>query len=411
MITPEKSVGRVDGSLSDDIPKTAVIHEAFSMTPEFLRGRLINRNHGRTARTIIKLILKIYSVIYYRIYIVDWNDGWIPFGILRALKIARREKTDLIFTDMEPPSSSLIGLCLKQITGLPLVVDYHDPWTTSVYSERKGGIRKKLAEYLERQVLLKADAVTAGKENIISGIIRKFSQVDPGKCRTIFSGFDPDDYKGIIRKKGRRFTITYTGKLSEKFYYSPESFLHALSELIHEGRVPREDVRAVFVGSVSPGYRGRYERLIRKLDLEKVVMNTGTVDHRACAEYQMNSDLLLYIIEALENRTLSEEFAGVLPSKLYEYMYTGNPILAVVPRGFESELIGKTKTGRVAEPNNVESVKTVLLKYYLEYKNETLNEVPDQAEVQKFNREFLTGELAGIFDRVASRSEQQPPIN
>jgi Glycosyl transferases group 1 len=404
VVTIKKNMTPIDHSLTADIPDSASVYEVFSAEPGNMRAisrkKYQAKHIGKIHYYLLQGLIKVFSIIYYRIVIIDWHDGWVPFGLVKALQIVKKEKIDVIFVDMEPPSSSVIGILLKKITQKPLMIDYHDPWTTAVDAKRTGGIKKKIADFLEGRILGSADKVTAGKTNIISEIADKFSEIDHRKLHTIFSGYDPDDFNGLERKKDSKFVVTYTGKVTEKHYYSPESFLYAIGELIAEKKIPEDDIKALFVGSISDRYRHRFQRLIAELDLHRVVINTGSVEHRACMAYQLNADVLLYIIESLEGKQRSYEFSGVLPSKLYEYFYTGNPILAIVPPGFEADLIERTRTGLVAEPNNVASVKSALYDLYLRHKDGMLTMDPDQDAVGRFHRKHLTGELAALMDEL-----------
>lgn len=402
VVTVKKNMPPIDRSLMSDIPASVPVHEVFSAEPGNLRA-MLNQKYktkqiGKMRFFLLRALLKLYSVVYYRIVVVDWHDGWVPFGLIRALQIVKKGKIDVIFVDMEPPSSAVVGILLKRLTRKPLIIDYHDPWTTAVDASRQRGIRKRIAELLEGKILASADTVTAGKKNIISEIALKFSGVDRHRMHTIFSGYDPDDFSGLERKKDPKFVVTYTGKVTEKHYYSPESFLQALGALIKEKKIPEDDISVFFVGPISDRYRHRFQRLIAELGLGRVVVATGSIEHRACMQYQLNADALLYIIESLEGKKRSYEFSGVLPSKLYEYFYTGNPILAIVPPGVEADLIESTRTGLVAEPNNIASVKGALYDLYLRYKTGGLTLSPDSSAVGRFHRKQLTGELAALMD-------------
>jgi len=411
VVTPKKNINPLDYSLIRDIPGEVSVSEVFSLDPANLKAILwMKHKHGYRGKvrySFLKTLLKVYSIIYYRAVIVDWHDGWIPFGFIKAKEVVSKENIDLIYVDMEPPSSSIIGLLLKRTTGKPLVIDYHDPWTTSVYAKHNKGIRKRIAEVLEHRILTFANKVTAGKAIIISDIMEKFSDIDKRKFLTINSGYDPDDFMGLEKSKKSRFVITYTGKLSEKFYYSPESFLYALGELIKEKKIPEDDVTVIFAGSVSSRYQSRFQSLVKDLNLENIVVSTGSVDHRKCAEYQINSDVLLYIIESPEGKEVSYEFSGALPSKLYEYIYTGNPIMAIVPQGVEADIIKRTRAGFVAEPNDVNSVKGLLYELYERYRRGTLRIDPDQQEVSKYDRKILTGKLAHVFDEILRARDEE----
>jgi len=404
VVTTKKHEGQTDNSLLKDIPREAVISEVFSPEPRNVKAILAEKvgkgGFCKLVQYFLTAILKIYSIIYYRIVLIDWYDGWIPFGFFKARQILKKEDIDVIFTDMEPPSTSIIGLLSKKISGMPMVIDYHDPWTTSVNARQSSGLRKRIAEYLEHKILNCADTVIAGKSSIVSELADKFSDIDERKLVTITSGYDSDDYRDLKKVETSKFVITYTGKISEKLYYSPESFLYALASLIKEGKIPKYDVVSQFVGIVSPGYRNRFARLVKDLDLAEVVVCTGGVNRRKCAEFQLNADVLLYIIESLHGYNVSLQYSGVLPSKLYEYLFTGNTILGIVPPGFEADLIERTGIGIIAKPNNIESIKNALLALYKKYKNGSLKMHTNREEIRKFDRKVLTGELAHVFDKI-----------
>lgn len=404
VLTTKKHDGHIDLTLLRDVPREARISEVFSPEPRNIKAILIKRfsknGFWKVVRFILLAILKIYSIIYYRLVLIDWYDGWIPFGFFKARQILKKEKIDIIFLDMEPPSTSVIGLLSKKISAKPMVIDYHDPWTTSVSAKKKrGGIKNRIAEYLEHIILKNADAVIAGKGSILDELADKFSDIDREKLVPITSGYDADDYIGLKRIKASKFLITYTGKISEKLYYSPESFLYALASLIKEGKIPKHDVIARFVGTVSSVYRKRFERLVIDLNLTDVVEYTGSVNRRKCADYQINTDVLLYIIESLQGYNVSLQYSGVLPSKLYEYLFTGNTIFGIVPPGVEADLIKNTGNGIISEPNNPESIKKGLLALYNQHKNGSLRIQYPAEEIKKFDRRVLTGELAHIFEK------------
>jgi len=402
VVTPKRKRHPLDYSLVKEIPEEISVNEVFSLDPMSLNGILQEkydqRNISKIGYLFFKAILKIYSVIYYRIVIVDWYEGWVPFGFIKGRKLLDKEDIDLIYVTSEPFSPFLIGFLLKKYAGKPLIVDYDDPWTTSIYVKHGKGIKKRICEHLEHKILLYADRVICNKEIIIDDLIKKYPDVDKQKFALITNGYDPEDFVYMVKKESSKFVITYTGRISEKFYYSPESFLYALGQLIEEQKILKDDVSFLFIGTISSQYQSRYQNLIKELNLQEVVINFGHFSHRKCIEYQINADLLLYIIESLEGKKLSYEFSGALPAKIFEYIYTGKPILAIVPPGFEADLIMRTRTGFIAEPNNVNSVKELLYEVYKRHKTGTLKIQPNWKEINKYDRKVLTGNLAEIFD-------------
>ena len=395
-----------DHSLVKEVPKGISVNGAFSLDPMnlnlILREKYDRKNIGKISYIFFKAILKIYSMIYYRMVIVDWYDGWVPFGFKKGKGIINKEDTDLIYIHGQPFSSFVIGFLLKKFTGKPLVIDYDDSWTTSVYAKNTKGVKQWIRRSLEYKTLKIADRVLSVKRETIKGIREKFPGIDEDKFEFIPNGYDPEDFLNLEKKKQSKFTITYTGRLSEKFCYSPESFLYALGELIREKKILKDEIQVVFTGTVSSNYQIRLQDSVRRLDLERVINFTGFVSHKECIKYLMDSDILLLIIESLKGREFSYEFSGSVPAKIFEYIYTGVPILAIVPPGFEADLIRKTATGFIAEPNNVNAVKELLYELYRNYKEGTLKIEPDREEINKYDRRVLTEKLSGVFEEILS---------
>lgn len=406
MVTPKGKDKPEDHSLAKEVPEGVSVSEVLSLAPinlnTVLQEKYKQREIGKIRYLFFKAVLKIYSVIYYRMVIIDWYDGWIPFGFNRGKQIINKENIDLIYVHGQPPSSFVIGFLLKKSTGKPLVMDYDDAWTTSVYAKEAKGVKSRICQYLEQEILKTADGVIFVKKGTIETIKERFSDIDEKKFVLITNGYDSDDFRGLKKEKRSKFTITYTGRLSEKFCYSPESFLYALGKLIAEKKILKDEIQIVFAGTVSSNYQVRLQNLMQELDLEDVIKFPGFVNHKECIKYLINSDLLLLIIESIEGKEQSYKFSGSIPAKMFEYIYAGVPILAIVPPGFEADLIKRSGTGFVAEPNDVDSVKNLLYELYQKYKKDTLKIQLNREEINKYDRKVLTGELAAVFDEVLS---------
>ena len=407
VLTSKRKRKPLDLELVKEIPRGVVVKAVSSFEPvngEFgiiaMSDQICDGRWGRAiVDTVLKILLKVYSVIYHRLVIVDWYDGWIPFAVAKGTRIISEENIDVIYVHGEPPSSFVIGLILKRITGKPLVIDYDDSWTTSVYGLRQTGFRRRIRRRLEKTVLQAAERVVSVKRVTIDEIRKCFGDVREEKCHLIPNGYDPEDFERLSKRQNEKFTVTYTGRISDKFYYSPETFLKALCLLINEGRIGRHEISVIFLGTISSRYQERFEGLIDKLALQNVVQNLGYLGHRECIRAQVDADLLLYIIESLDDKELSYEFAGVMPAKLFEYIRTGVPILAIVPPGPEADLIIRTNTGFITNPNDVDSVAEVLGEIIQRYKQNRLAVMPKDKEISKYNRVELTRRMGDVFQK------------
>src|SRR5207249_11381352 len=59
-----------------------------------------------------------------------------------------------------PPTTHLIAVVLKALTGLPWVADFRDPWIEEGFYPLPGTLRYRVETILEQQVIRCADRVT-----------------------------------------------------------------------------------------------------------------------------------------------------------------------------------------------------------------------------------------------------------
>lgn len=409
VVTTQKNTGLLDHSLLNKIHSGTQIYEVFSFDPDNLKALLRSsaskeKNAGKRnfGHFLLRAVLKLYSILYDHTIIIDYYDGWIPCGLIKGIKLIKKAGIELIYVHGQPPCSFVIGLLLKKLTGKPLVIDYDDSWTTSFYEKNKKGFKKKIRHGIEGMLLKTADKVISAKKTTLDELAETFTGIQKNKLNLITNGYDPDDFVGLSSNKNSKFIITYTGTISDKYYYSPESFLKAVGELIVEQKISKDNLEIKFIGQVIARYKERFRKLIHELDLDDVIQMIGQLTHRECIEYQINADLLLYIIESIDGKDTSNQFSGVLPAKIFEYIYSGVPILAIVPPGFEADLIKKTGTGFIAKPNEVDSIKSVLFEFYSKSNRNKYILEENHKEIKKYDRELLTKKLSLVFDRTIS---------
>jgi glycosyltransferase involved in cell wall biosynthesis len=93
------------------------------------------------------------------------------------------------------------------------------------------------------------------------------------------------------------------------------------------------------------------------------------------------------------------------PGKVFEYLATGIPILAMVPRdSITAELIHKTRAGWVVPPDDIGAIKSTILRLYWDWKKGNLSIDPNKQIIEKFERYNLTRDLANILDKIVDNS-------
>ena len=399
VLTVDGHVPLRDGRLEGEIPPSVKVSRVFSPEPGHLKIRVAERFNGSaTVGMPLKSLLKLYSMLYYRACLVDWSIGWVPFAIRRGLELIRRNRIDVIYAHTPPPTPFLVGYHLKRKTGLPLVIDYADPWTTEPFFDDRGNdLDIRFCRTREDRCLRLADRVVYCKGTIFEAVTKRYPGAEPRKFTLIPNGYDPADFPEAAPAGSRRpCRIVYTGKLTDRYFYCPRSFFSALGGLLDERVILPGDVEVVMAGLAS----GEHLGLIDRFGLRGVVRHLGYVDHRKSIECLQSADVLLLIIESPEGAEKSASYAGFMPAKIFEYLYTGKPILGIVPEGPEAEMLRKSRLGVLARPNDAASVKRALAAL-LGNRGERNKPDPDWDFIRTFDRRRLAGRLASVFHELS----------
>lgn len=275
----------------------------------------------------------------------DDKQGFIVPAVRRALKL-RNGPPDLIYTTAPPFSVHLAGLLLNVLTGTPWIAEFRDPWTANPWKPEsmRSAMSDRAEMLMEELCLRRADLVVA----VSDGIARGLEGTDrAGPLLTVRNGIqrleNPD---GRSRTPGAGFEIVYAGS----FYHQrdPRPFLEAIETMAASGQA--RDLRVRFIGGTD-SYDGRsIPVLIRERHLTESVECLDWMPTEECHRHLTSADALLLLATGQPDQ---------VPNKLYEYLGTGRPILAIVDADGESarmlrlagghEIVTQNEPGAIAE--------------------------------------------------------------
>ena len=130
---------------------------------------------------------------------------------------------------------------------------------------------------------------------------------------------------------------------------------------------------------------------IKANSLDTFLNNMGYVSHGEALEHQKKSQVLLLI------EIDSEDTKSIIPGKLFEYMVSNRPIIAIGPKNSDfAEIIKTTNTGEFFEYNEKQRLKNVILGFYNQFLEGTLQS--NGLGLQKYSRKNLTKELVKLLD-------------
>ena len=92
-----------------------------------------------------------------------------------------------------------------------------------------------------------------------------------------------------------------------------------------------------------------------------------------------------------------------VPAKIFEYLRSKKPILALVPEHTTvAEIVSSTKSGVVINPTHTEEIKNAIFEMYEKYKKGTLKlDGEDDSVIYQYERKELTRKLAEVFNAVS----------
>jgi len=325
----------------------------------------------------------------------DKDIGWIPTALPKALSIIRREKIDCVYCVSPPHSAQIIGYLVRRITGLPLVVDFRDPWSQNhgFRTQQPFPSLRRLSEVIERAVHRRADIITAATVLVSEGFRHKYGQEVGDKYYPILNGYDPEDFNVDDSCAYDKFTMVYGGG-----FYGPRNwsvFLEGLKRFLDSKPSARKQTQLLFIG------RG-LGTFARSWELDDVVVDKGYLPQRDVYRHMMQADLLLLILWP------DPDGAVVVPTKSYEYLATGRPILALVPEGEVAGYIREHNAGKVFTQPDPAMVESFLSEKYAEWENRGREGIePRIITIEKFTRQYQTGQLAKLLDHAVSNSKDR----
>ena len=320
-------------------------------------------------------------------FVPDARKFWIKPSIRFLTRYLKDHPVSLLVSTGPPHSLHLIARSIAEKQDIPWVADFRDPWTRiDFYKDLMLGKRANHKHhFFERQVLQSASAVTV----ISKDMAQQFEEMGCTKIRYIPNGFDPDDFDETYDpgELDREFSITHVGTIVPT--RNPEMLWQVLSELVSENEDFARDLSIKLIGAMDHSV----SRSLKEADLDNFVNHIDYLPHREAVNVQRRSLVLLLLVNQTPNAK------GILTGKLFEYMCSGRPILAIgPPDGEAAEALGETGTGQVVDFNERDTLKKVILEYYRQYREGKLK--LHARNLERYSRKSLTGEMAGVFDEL-----------
>ncbi len=196
------SVPLRDESLLADVPLDVPVERAPTLEPGY-RAKA-KAWQSRTSVT---------SVVARNLLFPDPQVLWQPAAHAALIARIACERDDVMLVS-GPPFSQFLLAPLARASGLGVVLDYRDEWSTlrASYEMGRSAVARALGDSLEAALLRRAHAVVTATEEFRENLLARFPSIDPARVHAIPNGYDPDDFPADLPEPPRdRFVLTYAG--------------------------------------------------------------------------------------------------------------------------------------------------------------------------------------------------------
>ncbi|TYP74943.1 glycosyltransferase family 4 protein [Aquimarina intermedia] len=379
----------LDDTLEKDIPKDITIlkkpifepyrfAEVFSKSASTTISKGIIVNEEKQS-----LIQKLLLYIRGNFFIPDARKFWVRSSVKYLDQYLQTKPIDILITTGPPHSVHLIGKELKKKIGLPWLADFRDPWTTIGYHKKLKLSKRAAAKHkkLESAVLNAADRLLVTSYTTA----KEFKTLTNKPISVITNGYDEYNYSEVELDKN--FTISHIGSLLSG--RNPIQLWQALYDLTIEDEDFAKFFKLQLIGATSP----EVLESLQAIGLLMFIEDKGYVSHQEALKLQKSSQVLLLI------EIDSKETECIIPGKLFEYMVSKRPILAIGPKNADiRSIIMETETGSFFEYDSYNLIKEQLKKYFDLYQNQKLSTKP--VGLEKYSRKSLTQNLAQVLKQM-----------
>ena len=377
----------LDEGLLNEVSDKAIILKNKIFEPYQLAGIFSKKKTQKISSGIIpaakkqSFLEKLLLWVRGNLFIPDARKYWVNPSVVYLKKYIQENNIDTIVTSGPPHSLHLIGLKLKEELDVKWFADFRDPWTTIGYHKalKLSSYADKKHKQLESKVLTNADTIIVTSKTTKT----EFQALTNKPIEVITNGYDLENIsKQTLDDK---FTMAHIGSfLSDR---NPKALWGVLQELVLENEKFAAHFQLKLIGKISQ----EILESISEFQLDAYCNNLGYVSHTEALEHQRKSQVLLLI------EIDSEETKSIIPGKLFEYMVSERPIIAIGPKDSDfAEIITSTNTGVFFTYSEKDKLKKTILYYFELFLENKLQVHP--VGLQQYSRKNLTKKLVSILN-------------
>jgi glycosyltransferase involved in cell wall biosynthesis len=320
--------------------------------------------------------------------------NYFSFPIFSLLAIRKLGPTDVIYVQSPPLFTGLAALWFSRLKRAPYIFNVSDIWPQSAVElgMLRNRLAIRLAEWLEHHIYRRAKRITVPTPGILERLVVR--GVPRDKIFLLTNGVDTAAYNVTTRDGELAQRLGLDGH--KVFMYAG---LHGLAQgldvILEAAKLTHNpDVLYVLVGDGADK-----AALVAKAESEKIA-NVRFLPIQPTATLPALLNLVYATVIPLRRLDL---FKAALPSKLFDSMAAGRPIVAPL-WGEAAALVEAASCGLVVEPEDPRAVQEAVEKLAADPAlAQKLGEQGRRYVVEHFNRDDIAKRLINLLEETARR--------
>ncbi|MEP1097174.1 MAG: hypothetical protein ABJG78_18815 [Cyclobacteriaceae bacterium] len=375
----------LDPENEKDVPEDLIVLKHPILEPFKLFKFLSRRKKDQPLNSIVQVrdrkpsaVDKLGIWIRGNFFIPDARSLWIKPSVKFLVNYLEHNPVDAIFSDGPPHTNTYIANLVKKRVDVPWLSDFQDPWTQVDYYKMLsiGNRAHRKHSKMEQECFENASKITIASPSWKTDL----EGIGAQNVDVIYYGYDEDDFKNLQKEDSDYFDIVHIGLLGIDRH--PQELIKILREINFT-----KPIRLLLAGQIDVSIEQELSELKSNVAIEIL----GTISRKKALQLAFNADLLLLPLNKAENAN------GRLPGKLYEYLRTYNPILALGPLESDAaRILTDTKSGICLEYSEEEKQKDFLEKLI----QGSIVFEADTVKVKEFSNFAQTKKIATYLDQI-----------
>ncbi len=334
-------------------------HDVTVMTcaPNFPEGRLFPgyQNRWRQIDMMSGIrVVRVKSFITPNEGIVLRTLDFVSFMVTAYVAALFEKQPEVVAATSPQFFAAVAGWAVAACRRVPFVFELSDLWPASIIAvgAMKDNVLLRLMERLEMFLYHRAAAIVALTDAFKQNLVGRGILAD--KIAVVLNGVDLPRYAptptdtNLAAEYGleNSFTVGYVGT---------HGMAHGLDNVLSAAERLKNDSRVRFMLAGPGAARDALIADARKRGLDNVVFLPPQPKSRMPAVWSLCNVALIHLRD-------DPVFAEVIPSKIFEAMAMGLPLLVAVPRGEATGIVEADGAGIVVEPENPAALADAVLK-------------------------------------------------